>query len=235
MPWRKHWRLPLQVMSNKTIHMNNRLYVLSYAVDQIDQDQALALINQAWHTENGLHVVTLNAEMIVAAEQDTKLDRIIRQANLVIPDGAGIVLALKLNGHNIERLPGIELAQLALSTAASQKIPVALIGAQTEVLEQLRLTLPTQYPNLNLVTCQDGYFRLENEEDVIAKIGQANPRLVLVAMGVPRQEYFIAQLRKTLPQAVCIGVGGSFDIWAGRKKEHRQYFKVAIWNGFTGY
>jgi len=205
-------------MPNKTINMNNRPHVLSYGVDLVSQDEALAIIARAWQTNNGLHVITLNAEMIIAAKRDPKLDNIIRQANLVIADGAGVVLALKLNGHNIKRLPGIELAQSTLSIAASQKIPVALIGGQTEVLQQLSLTLPKQYPDLNLVACKDGYFKSEDEPEIITNVAQARPQLILVAMGVPRQEYFIAQLRKTMPQAVCIGVGGSFDIWAGKKK-----------------
>ncbi len=204
---------------------NNHPTVLSYPVNLIDQDEAIALFRQAWQTLSGLHVITLNAEMIIAAQQDVKLDNIIRQSNLVIPDGAGVVLALKLEGYNAKRLPGIELAQLALSSAAGLKIPVALIGGQAAVLEQLVLTLPEQYPGLNLVACKDGYFKPENEQEIISAIGKVNPKLVLVAMGVPRQEYFIAQLRKVLPQAAYMGVGGSFDIWTGRKKERQIYFK----------
>lgn len=203
-------------MSHQTI-ADERQSILGYPVDLVDQDKALSIIEQAWSSHNGMHVITLNAEMIIAAQKDKSLDKIIRQANLVIADGAGVVLALKLYGQHISRLPGIELAQLTLSHAAVKNIPVALVGGTTDVLNVLRHTLPETYPGLKLVSCHDGYFQAVQEQSVIKTINESGAQLVLVAMGVPRQEYFIDLCRKTTSQAVFIGVGGSFDIWSGSK------------------
>jgi len=176
------------------------------------------MIEKAWSSHKGMHVVTLNAEMIIAAQKDKRLDKIIRQANLVIADGAGVVLALKLYGRHIKRLPGIELAQMALSRAAAQNIPVALIGGKIRVLDILGSTLPETYPGLKLVACHDGYFQAAKEESVIQTINDSGAQLVLVAMGIPRQDYFIELARHTASQAVFIGVGGSFDVWSGNKR-----------------
>ena len=90
-----------------------RQKVLGYPVDLVDEQQALQIIDEAWRTAKALHVVTLNAEMVIASQQDQLLDRIIRHAHLIIPDGSGVVWALRLAGNTVNRLPGIELAAVA--------------------------------------------------------------------------------------------------------------------------
>jgi N-acetylglucosaminyldiphosphoundecaprenol N-acetyl-beta-D-mannosaminyltransferase len=195
---------------------NHRQYVLGYQVDLCNQAQALTLIKDCWQNNKDLHVITLNAEMIVTAQKDKKLDHIIKQANLVIPDGAGVVLALKLQGYQTSRLPGIELSYGALQLACENNISVALVGASPEVLNYLRHALPQQIPGLKLVFCQDGYFDAGQQKTVIANINSSHAHLVLIAMGVPRQECFIEQALKTTNHTVFIGVGGSFDVWAGK-------------------
>lgn len=194
-----------------------RKYVLDYPVDLCLLADALTVIENSWQNNMGLHVITLNAEMIMAAKQDTKLDNIIRQAGLIIPDGAGVVLALKLQGCNTRRLPGIELAYSALETAAKHNISVSLIGGSPEVLNYLKHSLPQQIPGLNLVYCQDGYFKADQSQTIIDNINAQHAQLVLVAMGVPKQEYFIEKAKLSTNHTVFIGVGGSFDVWAGKK------------------
>lgn len=196
--------------------IKRRLHVLGYPVDLSDQTEALTFIKDCWNGNKGLHVVTLNAEMIVTAQKDKNLNRIIHQSNLVIPDGAGVVLALKLQGYRTCRLPGIELSYSALQLAAENNIPVALIGASAEVLNYLQHTLPQQIPALKLVFCHNGYFNASQQEKVITELNSSRAQLVLIAMGVPRQEYFIEQALKTTNHTVFIGVGGSFDVWAGK-------------------
>ena len=211
-------------MSHQT-NAKERQHILNYPVDLIDQVEALSVIENAWSAHKYMHVVTLNAEMIIAAQKDSWLDKIIHEANLVIADGAGVVIALKLYAHNIKRLPGIELAEKTLSLAAHQNIPVALIGGKPEVLDILRRILPLKFPGLNLVACHDGYFQLEQDHTVIESIRNNGAQLVLVAMGIPRQEYFIDLAREMGAQAVFIGVGGSFDVWSGTKRRAPMIFQ----------
>lgn len=187
-------------------------------MDIVDESLALSIIEDAWARGRGMHVVTLNAEMIVAAQQDPELDRIIRHAHLIVPDGAGVVWAVKLAGQDIRRLPGIELAAAALARAAGSGRKVALLGGRPETMEGLLELLPRRFPGLNIVAGQHGYFSLDEQESVIEMIVEHEPQLLLVALGVPKQEYFIDRLSQCLPHTVKIGVGGSFDVWTGQVK-----------------
>ena len=205
-------------MSTLSATNRSRQKVLGYPVDVVDEAQALARMEDAWARGRGMHVVTLNAEMVVAAQQDSLLDRIIRHAHLIVPDGAGVVWAIRLNGQEITRLPGIELAAGALARAAAGKQRVALLGGKPEVMEQLLEVLPQRYPGINIVASHHGYFALDEQENIIDEIAAAEPQLLLIALGVPKQEYLIDQISSTLPHTVKIGVGGSFDVWTGQVK-----------------
>lgn len=205
-------------MSTLSATNRSRQKVLGYPVDVVDQAKALDVIEAAWDTQKRMHVVTLNAEMVVAAQQDAQLDRIIRHAHLIIPDGAGVVWALRLSGTQIGRLPGIELAAATLERAAVRGQRVALLGSRKEVIDRLTNELPERFPGLKIVATHDGFFSADDAESVVDDIAQHEPDLVLVALGVPKQEYFIDAWSHIFPKAVMIGVGGSFDVWVGNVK-----------------
>lgn len=192
--------------------------VLGYPVDLMDESTALKTISCTWDKNKGTHIITLNAEMVVAAQKDKKLDGIIRQAGLIIPDGAGVVFALRLSGQKINRLPGIELASAALNLAAQDGLPVALLGGRQEIVTRLLTVLPRSHPGLNIVGSHHGYYSSHEERSIVESLAAVKPKLLLVALGVPRQEYFVERWQAVFPQAVIIGVGGSFDVWAGVTK-----------------
>ncbi len=168
----------------------------------------------------GTHVVTLNAEMTMQAEQDLALANIIRQANLVIPDGAGIVLYLKLHGQQVRRCPGIELTERLLKTSAQQSQPwsVFFYGGSPGVAAEAGQKLCDRYPNLNVIGTQNGFLSDAETPVFLERLRLLQPQIICVGLGVPRQEYWIAKHRHLVPEAVWIGVGGSFDIWADRKQ-----------------
>ncbi|MBU6451340.1 MAG: WecB/TagA/CpsF family glycosyltransferase [Cyanobacteria bacterium REEB67] len=198
-----------------SVQNKNRESVLGYPVDLYNEAQALAEIETAWKNNRGLHVVTINAEMIVASQKDKSLDKIVRQADLIVPDGAGVVQALRLSGARVSRLPGIELADATLARAAALGEAVAFLGGRPEVMDKLLQVLPEKYPTLKIVAHQNGFFPAEDEGSVVEKISAAQPKLLLVALGVPRQEFFIARHAAKFKHTVVIGVGGSFDVWTG--------------------
>lgn len=167
----------------------------------------------------GSHVVTLNAEMVMQAEQNEALAGIIRNAELVIPDGAGVVLYLRLQGKQGRRCPGIELAESLLRQAGKlgKSCPVFFYGGAPDVVQNAALVWQQQLPELEIAGIADGYLSPEAEQELKLTLKEQQPRLILVGLGVPRQELWIAQHRYLCPQATWIGVGGSFDIWAGIK------------------
>lgn len=160
----------------------------------------------------GTHVVTLNAEMTMQAERNPTLNQIIQQAELIIPDGAGVVLYLRLLfGQKVKRCPGIELAE---SVLRDTKARVFFYGGAPGVAETAAATWQEQVPTLNIVGTQHGYISPQEAEQLKQTLTQLQPQLILVGLGVPRQELWIAQHRFLCPQAVWVGVGGSLDVWA---------------------
>ncbi|MBD2147162.1 MAG: WecB/TagA/CpsF family glycosyltransferase [Sphaerospermopsis kisseleviana] len=168
----------------------------------------------------GTHVVTLNAEMTMQAERNRSLAEVIQNADLVIPDGAGVVLYLQyLFRQKVKRCPGIELAEKLLQEIAQQKTDTKIFfyGGATGVAANAAKLWQQQIPDLNIVGTHSGYHSPEEEQILQQTLTQLQPQVIFVGLGVPRQELWIAKNRHFCPQAIWIGVGGSFDIWSGRK------------------
>lgn len=170
------------------------------------------------HAHGGGQIITLNAEMTMAARSNNALEMAIKAADLVIPDGAGVVWALSRQGVRVVRTPGIELAWSLLTHAASQGWTVALVGGSPEVMESLKLRLNLELPLLRLAMAIDGYRPVDEWSDVESRLKSLAPDLVLVALGIPRQETWAQSMRLSGSTGLWMGVGGSFDVWAGSKK-----------------
>ena len=173
----------------------------------------------------GAHVVTLNAEMVMQGQKDLVLAEIIRQAELVVPDGAGVVLHLRLKGKSVRRCPGIELAESLLCQAPKQNSQnlVFFYGGKPGVAMKAAETWQQKVPEL-AIACQHGYLSLTEEKELLHTLAQLQPRLIFVSLGVPRQEFWIAEHKHICPQAIWIGIGGTFDIWTGVKERAPVWF-----------
>lgn len=182
----------------------NLVKLQGFNIDTFTFDEALQ------YAEKG-QVVTINPEMILSARRNADFAEIINSAELVIPDGIGVQLGLKILGHNVRRIAGIEFGRKLIDKFASQ--PTAFVGAKPEIIQKAVENLKKEVPNLNAVYVQDGYFK--DDDRVLDELTAANPKLVLVALGSPKQEIFIANAKKLLPDALFIGLGGSFDVWSG--------------------
>lgn len=170
--------------------------------------------------QQGGQVVTLNAEMAIQAEKNPTLAGVIRRAELVIPDGAGVVLYLRfLRGRKVQRFPGIELAESLLhqSIQLDRPCPVFFYGGAPGVAATAAAQWQQQVPGLTIAGAQHGYLSSEEQAAFLQALTQQQPDVILVGLGVPRQELWIAEHRHLCPSAIWIGVGGSFDIWAGTK------------------
>ncbi len=184
----------------------NKAKLLGFNIDTFDFASAVDFAK----TNSG-QVVTINPEMIDYATKNPDFAQIINEAELIIPDGIGVQIGLKISGYNVRRIPGIEFARKLLDELHSA--PIALIGAKPHVIENAVKNLHNEIQDLNIVYAQDGYF--QDEKKIMAEIVEKSPRLVLAALGSPKQEEFIYKLKLSLPNAIMVGVGGSFDVWAG--------------------
>ncbi|OIP78849.1 MAG: glycosyltransferase [Oscillatoriales cyanobacterium CG2_30_44_21] len=165
----------------------------------------------------GAHVVTLNAEMTMQARQNQELANVIHKADLVVPDGSGIVLYLRSQGEAINRCPGIELSERVVQVAAEQQWQIFLLGGAPGVVDTVATKWQQQWLDIAIAGMHHGYFDETDEQRICEQLQSSNPKLILVGLGVPRQELWIQKYRYLCPNAVWIGVGGSFDIWSGKK------------------
>ena len=158
-------------------------------------------------------VITINPEMIENASQNPDFAEIINSAELVIPDGIGVEIGLKILGYNVRRIAGIEFSHRMIEECAKNSQSVALVGAKPQIVEKAKENLEKEISGLYITYAHDGYF--SNDEEIINELKIRQPRLVLCALGSPKQEEFIIKAKQVLPNALFVGVGGSFDVWSG--------------------
>ena len=190
---------------------------LGVNVCDVDMEKALEEIDTIIESKEPSFVVAINPEKIMKAEKDEKLLGLLNRAAIQIPDGVGVVIASKLKGGNIRtRVTGIDLMYGICGNAAKKGHKVYLLGAKPGVAEQAGGILKERYKGLNIVGICDGYFKDENE--AIKDILLNAPDILFVAMGSPKQEYWITEHMKTLKVPLLMGVGGSFDVTCGNIK-----------------
>jgi N-acetylglucosaminyldiphosphoundecaprenol N-acetyl-beta-D-mannosaminyltransferase len=196
--------------------MPQEVRLFDYPVHLVSLREALEAAQEALNDERTLHVVTLNPEMIMQGDSNPELGAILKSAGLVLPDGAGLVWALRQRGHSVKRLPGIEFSEAMIQRAAETGLRVAFIGATQEVLEAAIDRLRAKATGLTVVYSHHGFFKPEEASNIAKACAAEKPQLVFVALGVPRQEQWIAQNMHLFHGAVLVGVGGSFDVWSGK-------------------
>lgn len=186
----------------------NLVKIQKLNVDTFTIDEAIKYAN----TISG-QVITINPEMIENASQNPDFAEIINSAELVVPDGIGVEIGLKILGYNVRRIAGIEFSHRMIEECAKNSQSVALVGAKPQIVEKAKENLEKEISGLYITYAHDGYF--SNDEEIINELKIRQPRLVLCALGSPKQEEFIIKAKQVLPNALFVGVGGSFDVWSG--------------------
>lgn len=197
--------------------------LLGFNIDNYSFDEAVVRAKNMIDGHKVSQVVTINPEMLQYAEKDADFANIIKEAEMVIPDGIGVKIALKLTGKKADRIPGIDFARRLLCEASKNDIPVAIIGAKEEVISKAVENLQKEISGLNIVYYHNGYF--DNDEPIYNELKSKSPKLILVALGSPKQEEFIYKAKKILNPALMIGIGGSLDVWSGNLKRAPKVFQ----------
>lgn len=141
------------------------------------------------------------------------------KTSIIIPDGVGTVLASKLLKKPVkEKIAGIDVVKEVLIKANSEGKSIYLLGAKEEVINKCVENIKREFPNLKISGFHNGFFDLNNCEDIIEDIKKCNPWAIFVAMGSPRQEIFIQKVMDSVDTHIFMGVGGVFDIFAGNLK-----------------
>lgn len=197
-------------------------------VDNVNLEEALAKVD-AFAVGERLHmVVTPNAEIVQMCLESPEMMALIGKADLIIPDGAGVVLASKILGTPLKaKTPGCDLGERIVATAKEKGRRVYFLGGKPGVAKLAAEKLKEKYPDFVPVGTHDGYFQKTGEENdaVIAEINAAAPDILFVCLGVPIQEKWIDENRDRMPSVrVALGLGGSLDSYAGTVKRAPKIF-----------
>lgn len=204
--------------------VGKRFKIFDYELDLITKEEGMSL-SQSWiENQKSAQIVTLNPEMIMMGDKNPELKISLQNADLVLPDGAGLVMAVKSFGISLSRIPGIEFSENLIELAAQKGWKVGFWGAKEETVFQAVENLKMKYPSLKVCFVRSGYYSENEEEQIIENIKSCGAQILFVAMGVPKQELIIRKYKKNL-NCIMIGVGGSFDVWSGFIKRAPSTFR----------
>lgn len=210
----------------------DRVMILDVPLDIVDMEQAAGKLAELMRRDGCSIIVTPNSEIVVNAGKDTELKGIISTADLIIPDGIGLVYASKLLGFPLkERVTGIDFLYRALGLLEKEQKSVFLLGGRPQgkgalsVAETAAMRMKERFPGLRIAGIHHGYFNDEEELKIVEEINRSGADFLCVALGSPKQEKFMGRYRGELLVKAAIGVGGSLDVWAGTVKRAPKFFR----------
>lgn len=207
---------------------SERLKLLGLPVDPLPMAKVLDRVRRYVATGKPHHIFTADASGIMRAVEDPALFDIVKRANLVTPDGAGVMLAVELHGERLpERVPGVELVERVSALAADKGYRVFLFGAADGVADAAAEALVERHPALQIAGTRHGFFTADDEPAIVREIAATQPDILFVALGIPKQEQFIRTHFDALGVPVMIGVGGSFDVISGRLRRAPRWMQRA--------
>ena len=188
--------------------------ILGVRFDDVSRQEAAQLGAAMLEQDQFHYVVTPNPEFILAAEKDADFRQVLNSADLVIPDGIGVVYSAKILGTpQKERVPGIEFAADMLAKLDQMGGRLYLLGAKPGVAQEAGRRILERHPNIVLCGTHDGYFK--DEEAVLLEVAAARPNLLFVCLGAPKQEKWMARWGRHTGARLAIGLGGALDVFAG--------------------
>jgi N-acetylglucosaminyldiphosphoundecaprenol N-acetyl-beta-D-mannosaminyltransferase len=179
--------------------------------------QALDNIDSAIKNRRSLHIGMLNAAKIVNMKRNPALGEDVRSSNMILADGSSVVMASRILRKALpERVAGIDLMHGILARGNKEGYRVFCLGATSEILAKTEAVIALQYPGVVIAGTQHGYFGDSDEEAIAQKIADSNADVIFVAITSPKKEQFMARWNKVMRIPVVHGVGGSFDVLAGK-------------------
>jgi N-acetylglucosaminyldiphosphoundecaprenol N-acetyl-beta-D-mannosaminyltransferase len=197
-------------------------------IHPVDMASALARVDEFIREQAPHYNIAINAAKVVEYQDDEALRSAITDAHLLTADGQAVVWAARLLGQPVPaRVAGTDLMQALFAHAARRGYSVYLLGAKDEVVQACADRAQREHPDLRIAGCRNGYFRREDETEVIAAIRAAQPDILFLGFGTPAKEYFMHRHYRALGVPFVMGVGGSFDVYAGLVARAPQWMQRA--------
>jgi N-acetylglucosaminyldiphosphoundecaprenol N-acetyl-beta-D-mannosaminyltransferase len=196
-----------------------RVSLFGVQADPLSMSQTVAAVREMIACGATHQHVCLNAAKVVELERSPELARVIDACDLVSVDGQAVVWASRLLGQQVpERVAGIDLFERLLGEAAAAGLGVYLLGAHAETVGLVKTRAEARFPGLRVVGARDGYWPPEEEAAVVQEVAASGAAMLFLAVPSPRKELFLEQHGEALGVPFLMGVGGSFDVFAGRTR-----------------
>lgn len=191
--------------------------LFGYRLENLSFNEAKNRITQFLKENKKVIITPINPEKIIKSLKDEKLREILLNSDLLLPDGYGIIFASKILGLHIkERITGIDMFESLLDYANKKELSIYFLGTHEEILKKMIDRVKKEYKEIKIAGYHDGYF--DNPHIVLDDFKNKNFDFLFVAMGSPKQEYFIYDNFNKINAKIFMGVGGSFDVFSGKFK-----------------
>ena len=195
----------------------NKENILGVDVSPLSYEDLKKNIEKDIENNKKSFIVAINPEKILKARKDEKLKELLNNATYEIPDGIGVIYASKLRKGNIKtRITGIDSMEMLCKLSEEKKYKIFMYGAKEETIKKAKENLEIKFPNIQIVGTINGYEK--DNDKIISSINKSNADIVFVALGSPKQEYWITDNMDKVSAKIFQGVGGSFDVFSGNIK-----------------
>lgn len=208
--------------------MNNFVNILGIGFSKLTLTETINLIDIKIKEGNSktFHIITVNPEIAIQIQEDPELKKISLDADLITPDGVGIVMASKLKGNPVpERVTGFDLLLESLKVGNQKGWSFYFFGSEELVNKKMEEHVANNYPNVKIAGRHNGFFNKQEEIKIIEDIEESKPDILIVALGSPLADKWIHKYKDRIPAKVTLGVGGSLDVITGKVKRAPEVWK----------
>ncbi|MDP1676619.1 MAG: WecB/TagA/CpsF family glycosyltransferase [Bacteroidota bacterium] len=193
--------------------------ILGVDIHDVTMEETITILTDMATSGRSHHVMTVNPEFIMMAQQNNEFKTVMSKASLKVPDGVGVLLAARILGKSLkERVAGVDAVYELARISHQKKLRIFFLGAAPGVAERTASLLQLENPGLEIAGTYSGSPKVEEEDFICNLIEKSHPHILLVAYGPPKQDLWIARTRHRLNVPLAIGVGGTFDFIAGIAK-----------------
>lgn len=206
--------------------MRKQVRIMGVPIDQVTLEDACNVFQGFIEGNDCRIIVTPNTEIVMEAQKDASLLTVIEDADLVIPDGIGLIYASKIQKTGLtERVTGVDLMLKILNYCNQHQKRIFLFGGKPGVAAMAGENICNRFSNIKVVGVRDGYFKAEEEPEILEEINASGADILFVALGAPKQEKWMHEYRNAIKTKVAMGVGGGIDIWAGTAKRAPEIYQ----------
>ena len=207
---------------------HNRIELMGCSIDNLTMNETLDRVERFIDSGRPHQHVVVNVDKLVKAQSNPELRQIINECALINADGMPVVWASRLLGKSLkERVTGVDLFEALMERAAQKKWRVYLLGARQEITSTVKTRYESKYPGLTIVGWRDGYWAPHEDASVAATIGSAGVDILFVAISSPKKEQFLARYQAEMKVPFAMGVGGTFDVAAGKIRRAPKWMQAA--------